>query len=1266
MTIQPTPNQQKAIDIDGCNLLVSASAGSGKTAVLVQRILRILTDPHERVSLDHLLIVTFTKAAAKDMKAKLQKELTQRIDSIHLDAADNLQQRQLRSQQDWLIQQLRLLNVADITTTDAFCMQLVRRYFYVIDLDPSFRMMDNNEQILLKQQVWENVREELFTQAYQHANNDFIQLTRNFSNDRNDDGLYNVIQKILSYADVHPQPEEWLRQLVKPYEVGEQLMASDIYQQLLPILQANLQDIANNLQLAHKLLMTVDATATWVQKYQVVFDQVQQQLDNLRAQLTTGTWDDLRQIINNLYISTPRDSKKVDKTITAQLKIVIANIKDTYKTLQTYFILPEKILLNVSQDAAKLVNELVTVVIKYRQQLNNVKRQRNMVTFNDIEHFAYQILHSDKYPQVIKDIQSQYREIMIDEYQDTNELQEAILQSISNPKYGNRFMVGDMKQSIYGFRQANPKLFQDKLNTYQTQLNALAQQPDNGIKINLDDNFRSVAGIDAFVNMIFSQIMDQQLGGSDYLHDGMLRFGAKYYDKRQHDSTYPATEIMLYDPHQNSEQNTSAMFDSKEEAAAIIVARKIKQLVNHDQIYVDGKWQSLTYGDIMILARNRHYNLALTDVFEQMHIPIHVNDVENYFQTTEIQIMLALLQIIDNPDQDIPLVAVLRSPMFALGENNLAKIRIHQRQGSYYQAVQAFISDKATDSDLRSNLTNFMTVLNDLRDFASHESLSTLIWHIYQVTGWLDYVGGMPNGQQRQANLHALYDRAQIYEDNGFQGLFQFVQFIKQLQQENRDLSEAVAYQEDDAVQVTTIHGSKGLQAPVVILMGLEHKFNQEDLNANTLIDENGLGIKYLTPSHLLLNTLQYEVQHERMKKELAAEEMRLLYVALTRAEQKLILVGELGKTYSQILSKWQQDTDGCITSLLPLSSRLKANNYLKWIGMSLVREVNFADHREGHLLNDQANFDVAILMPTTLQTDEQQSNIWQAYPRGNNVAQLYVLSAQLYALSAHNEPFADQATLLKLLNGKYANIQATMTTAYQAVSKAKQYFDDPDNQSMHVMLPDHPIAYSAQDNNKFHFDDDEFATPRFIDVNEKQPSPSAIGTATHLLLQKINLEQQPTHATLAQLLTDCEAMGIITPNVALYVNLDHILRLFNNQLGQLLLQYPKHVHREQPFAMIMPATKLFSHLNTNEQSAILIHGIIDGYLCLPNNEVILFDYKTDRITNEKSLQNALSHYRGQLALYADALMTIIPNANIIHRYLYFLDIDELIDLNHQ
>lgn len=1243
MAIKPTPDQQKAITTRGSNVLVSASAGSGKTAVLVQRIITMLTDnPH--IGLDHLLVVTFTKAAAKDMKDKLQKALTDKINAIHPTNND-----QLVAQQKWLVQQLHLLNIADITTIDAFCMELVKRYFYVLGIDPSFRMLDDNEQVLLKQQVWEQVREAYYADDEKNENNDFIRLTNNFSNDRNDDGLYNIVQRLLTFADVHPEPEKWLKQLIKPYQITSPLVKSDLYQhQLLPILQADVANIKQRLTKALAILDDYD-----VKNYRQKFiAPLQEHVAALQTKLVNGSWDKLRQLVN--YKATkPRKltGKNKDEQLVQlieQLQKNIDAINDIFEDMRQYFKLPEKTIITISQKSQVIINKLIDVVITYRAALTKEKQRRNVVNFNDIEHYAYQILHTENkdYQHVITDIQNQYTEIMIDEYQDTNELQEAILKTISNPHHGNRFMVGDMKQSIYGFRQANPQLFQAKLDVYQSEENDVSSQPDNGIKITLADNFRSVAGIDSFVNMIFKQIMDRQVGGSDYYHQGMLKFGATYYAETQQQATDNATDIIFY----NNETPQKAMSD--EETAAMIVAKKIKQLVGHQKIWDKDQqaWREIQYQDIMILARSHHYNLELTNIFSQMNIPVHINDVPNYFQTIEIQIMISLLQIIDNPDQDIPLVAVLRSPMFGFDENELALIRINHPDDSYYQAVKAFLNSSDISQETYQHLRYFMNVLNKLRDYASQNQLSNLIWEIYQTTGWLDYVGGMPNGKQRQANLHALYERAQQYEDNGFQGLFQFIRFIEQLQQDDHDLNEAVTYQDINAVQVTTIHGSKGLQAPVIILMGIDKQFNQQDLKSQALIDDHGLGIQYLTPrSHLRIPTLQYTIQKYHMKKVAISEEMRLLYVALTRAEQRLVIVGKLKDDYQKTIADWQEKISDDRDILLPLNVRL-SNNYLQWLGLSLIRHPHYQNHREGYLIDDVTNFNVDYQKIADNDTDDA---IWQAYPRGNNVATLNELTKTI-------QPVTNE-TLQKLLCDAYANLAATQTTAYQAVSKAKSYFEDPDNQEMPMLTT---TSYTS--NKTFIDNDDDFGMPQFInhDHNAKV-NAATIGTATHLLLQKINLHQQPTMTTLQQLLQNCVATGLITDNVADKINLSHIMNLFTNELGKQMLQYPDQVYREQPFAMIMPAKKLFKQLSVHEDSPLLIHGIIDGYLLLPHNEVILFDYKTDRINNNDKLQSALKRYYGQLALYADALMTMLPNIKIIHKYLYFLDINQLIDLNH-
>lgn len=546
--------------------------------------------------------------------------------------------------------------------------------------------------------------------------------------------------------------------------------------------------------------------------------------------------------------------------------------------------LPEEATAEAMNNSRGIVAELAAVVQQFATAYDAEKRRRHVWEFSDIEHFALQILQAPA-PEAIavrEQLSKDYHEIMVDEYQDTNELQEAIVTTLAHEHPGNLFMVGDIKQSIYRFRLAEPKLFIDKFNRYQA-------DPDAGKEITLAENFRSMKNVDAFTNLIFTQIMDEQLGQIKYAGSAKLVYGANYPD------TLPNVAfLMIYDTEAPSDAGADDAPDG-DAGQVTLIAQQIRELLAKETQIWDRSEQQLRplkYEDIAIISSTKKNNLEIQDQFGRADIPVQINDAQSYFKTTEVQIMMSMLQIIDNPYQDIPLAAVLRSPIVGLNENELAYLRINDKSDDYYSALLHFYQGYQDEyagnhyaDELYPKIQKFLEQLQQFQTTARQKQLATLIWQIYQTTGFLDYVAGMPAGPQRQANLHALYERAADYEQNGFKGLFQFVRFIERMQRNDHDLAEAKTRATENAVQVMTIHGSKGLEFPVVFLLNASKKFNMQDLTDHAVLNNQlGIGIDYFDPEkRVAAPTLPKLVIQAATRKEALAEEMRKLYVALTR-----------------------------------------------------------------------------------------------------------------------------------------------------------------------------------------------------------------------------------------------------------------------------------------------------------------------------------------------------------------------------------------------
>lgn len=1239
-----TASQQAAIDQQGNNLLVSASAGSGKTTVLIERIMRKIK---AGTDIDQLLVVTFTNLAAKHMKQKLEKRLNAELSTF---LAAHPKATMASPELQPLRRQLNLLGVANISTLDAFCNRLIQRYYYVINLDPVFRLLtDNTEGLLIRDQVWDTVREKL----YEDDGEVFALLTANFSNDRSDDGLSRLIMRLYDFAQSTPDPVAWLQQLPATYHLdGDHVTTSSFYQQqVLPQLMPLFQNMLTTIQQG-----LVQAEANELKPATIKnLESAQAELTELVANVTTMDWNALRAVCQNFKIGTIAKKYKDDVTRTmvgTAINTQVAEVKKTMSKLaDDYFMSDEQQVLDIMTGAEALVTELVKATLAFKDAFAAEKRRRHVLDFNDLEHLSLQILTSqnESGQAALAQLQAQFSEVMVDEYQDINSLQETILQLLSQSTPGNMFMVGDVKQSIYQFRLADPLLF---LHKYQD----FGANPEHGDRIVLAENFRSVENVDQLTNLIFSQIMDAPVGQIDYDQAAYLKYGPKDYP-----SDLPqTTSLMLYQSGEAATEDDASdeadfAIDDPALGSIMMVAQKILTLKAEDHPIYDRATQTyrpLRYSDVALLVPTRNHNLSIVDVFKRLHIPIVVNDAQNYFQTTEIRIMMALLTIIDNPYQDIPLVAVLRSPMVGLDENQLVYLRIQNKTSDYFQALRDFYerypgqAHDAYGDAVYDKIDRFMTQLTEFRDLARRNQLVTLIWRIYDRTGFLDYVGGMPAGPQRQANLHALYERAHAYEEGSFKGLFQFVRFIKRMQEKDEDLASAVAETSTEAVSVMTIHGSKGLEFPVVFIMDLDKRFNQTDLNASALLDRQaGIGITYLDPeTRVKYPTLPRLVARQVAGKKLRAEEMRKLYVAITRAEQQLYLVGTV-KDIETATQQWRR-TFSTPERLLPATLRVAANNALDWVGMSLIRHVDFKDYWDGdqpqmQFTTADARVTIELGDATTIETAAAESTA-----TANQSA-----VEQVEADVTVDIDDMTRQQISRILNFSYPAQVATTTTAYQSVSEVKRVFEDPDT----PLMNENPTVSTKQSRVHNRYVADSLTLPKFLQTTQA-PTGAEIGSATHLVLEQLDIHKPVTTEAVQATIADLVAKQVLTSAIGDQIQIEPILSFYDSTLGQQLLAQPDQVHREVPFSLLLPAQALFDGFEADGNSKILIHGIIDGYL-QTDEALILFDYKTDHVAHADDL---LGKYAGQVKLYGAALQSMLQRP-VTQQYLYSLGHHELV-----
>ena len=1241
-----TDEQWQAIHSTGNNLLLSASAGSGKTRVLVERVLAKVKAGED---IDRLLIVTFTRAAAKEMKDRIREEFQQQIN-----------QTDDKAQQAHLVRQLSLLPGAYISTIHSFCSEVVRRFYYLIDFDPVFSMLTNETELaILQDDIWADLRESYFSGEQAE---DFTRLSTVFSSDRKDEGLTELVQKVYRQSQAQPDPKQWLDRLDTLFEVSSgdfyvQPLWRDLLQpQMIEILENNLFILSNALEKL-QTYPDLEKNIEIVEYDKNMTGQILESVKNdefSKARATALSWKEGSKAWSRVRKGISEEALDFQK----EIKPLRDAAKDSLNKdlLQHYFIFPLDEQLSMAGEMKDYIQTLKTVVGDYTEAYQAYKSRHKLLDFNDLEHFTYQILtqtNEDGNREARDYYRQCFSEILIDEYQDTNILQEKILETIAAPENqpGNRFMVGDVKQSIYRFRMAEPDLFMQKYDEYAHQ--------EAGQRIILQENFRSRSDVVDFVNLIFMQIMDRRVGEMAYDEQAELVTG--YQDFPDSDSFH--TEILIYT--QESDEEASLEEDKLQyylsdvrKAEILLAAQKIKDLVAGGFEIYDKKLKSnrpISYRDIVLLTRKKASNFDIQSIFAEYGIETIIPKTENYFQTTEVSIMMSVLNIIDNPRQDIALAAVLRSPVLHLDENDLAQIRIHNQTSDYYGAFMSFVHSQAAqvaDPGLHEKLVSFNEQLNRWREASKRLSISELIWKIYNESGFMDYAGGMPNGKQRKANLHALYKHALDFEEMNQMGLYSFIRFIERMQERDDDLSEPLALADDqEAVQVMTVHNSKGLEFPVVILLGLSGQINRQDYTKDVIIDKNyGLASKYINPvQRIKADTLQSAALESEIKRRSYSEEMRVLYVAFTRAEQKLILIGNTDKKDS-LIKRWSE-VEGLDDVVLPEDARLKSSNVMDWIGKAVYRHHDFegdaaVPHRKSSLYNHPARFQLEFISQTDLLSkllEETEADLpldwYKEVKSGKGI---------------EKDPRVDLA--VGLMTAQYEYPLAAQTTSYQSVSEIKRVFEDPDMKDLLQLDASEPLGQNR-------YVIDELERPQFI-AESTAASPAEIGMATHLLLQSLNFSQKATRSDVQAVISRLIEERRLNRQVAERIRIDSIMNFLETELADRMIRHSDSLEREVSFSLKLPADQIFSNINAGED--ILVHGIADGYF-EEDGELVLFDYKTDAIQRfgDRGIEIMLEKYQGQVNLYDLALENILGK-KVKESYLVLLDTNQIVQVNQQ
>ena len=885
-----TKEQKRAIEEKGNNILVAAAAGSGKTTVLVERVIqKIIKD---RIDIDRLLIVTFTNAAASEMRERILNALYKEIDKNPTDIH--------------LQKQIVLLNKANICTIDAFCLEIIKNNFFEIGISSNFRIADNIELELLKQEAMED----LFEKLYLDRDKKFEKLIDIYAGYKGDETLKELIFKIYDNIQSNPFQYEWLDEKIEYFNVKkhieEDFSKSKWGKVLIENYRNEIIDEINSLKVIKNRLQNY----TELEKYYNVINNDIDGLNDVKNSL--NNWDEAYNVSNNLKFKTWPTDKKVTMDLKDEAKSARDIIKEKYnKITKKTFIYNSKEAYQDIYEMYDILKNLGDLVVKFAKCFEEKKLEKNIMDFGDIEHNALKILiKKDKNgnyipSEIAEKLKDKFEEIAIDEYQDSNLIQEYILTSIS--KGNNIFMVGDVKQSIYKFRQARPELFLEKYETYS---NDISENGIKGVKIQLFKNFRSRKSVIDLTNLLFDNIMSKKLGDIEYTKQEYLNFAANFQDSEDNKNK---AELHIIDLKNSQKEDESIYEDDiyededkleenkkleKPEIEAKYVAGEIKRIIDSEYKIYDKNvgYRNIQYKDIVILLRatsmvSNIYEKELYDI----GIPVYSDTGEDYLETLEIQRIISLLKIIDNPYQDIPLLTVLRSPIFDFSDEELTTIRLVNRENYFYKTMEEAIENNSLEDSTKNKIKNLISSIEKWREEEKYLKLNELIWKIYIDTGYYSYVGLTKNGELKQANLKLLFEKAKDYEKISFKGLFNFVKYIEKIKKSNADMNSAkIIGENENVVRIMSIHKSKGLEFPVVFLCRSDKNINMRSLNENILLDQDlGIGPKYINYERKIeYNTAAREAVRLKSKNESISEEMRILYVALTRAKEKLIIVG--------------------------------------------------------------------------------------------------------------------------------------------------------------------------------------------------------------------------------------------------------------------------------------------------------------------------------------------------------------------------------------
>lgn len=1208
-----TNEQQAAIDSRGQTLLLSAAAGSGKTAVLVERIIRRLLDKEYPIDITELLVVTFTKAAAAEMRDRIGTALMKALSETKDPRVER---------------QLALLPSAQISTLHAFCQHVIRKYFYTIDLDPAFSIAGEEELNLLRRQVLEDV----FLSYYEDDEKASIlyPLADMFGSDRGDDILMDTVSRMYIYARSLAWPEHWLKEAARSYDVAPDAVIDDMVWAG-PIKDAVRRILEEDARLYDGVLYHLRQR----EAFAPACDTFVAEQAALRQAAQARSWNDLSRFVRAIDFPRLKSLRKLsddDKAVWERCKKVRDDVKkDVIKTLQAvYFSATPEEWLDGMRAMKPIMDGLVTLTLDFAKAYGAAKKEKGWIDFSDLEHFCLQILLApDASPEhpvpsaAAEELRSQYEEVFIDEYQDTNGVQELITRLVSGED--NRFMVGDIKQSIYRFRLADPTLFLEKYHSFSRDEKAVQRC------IDLGRNFRSVPVVLDAVNAVFSRAMTAEAAGMDYGEREKLYAGRQAPDDERWNGG-PVEVDIVPTPSDEEDDDGSTAFEKE----CRFIAGRIGELLASGRMAArkDGTLEPLSYRHIVVLLRSMAGKAdVLIQALQEGGIPSYAEQSGGYFAAVEVQVMLALLRCIDNPEQDLAMAAVLRSPLVGLDETALAGVRL-AGDGTLWQNLPAFVASLPDGVDEKEDLQQFMAAFDSWRTYSRRHGVAELLQRLYDDTAYVDFVGAMPGGDVRQANLKALYDRARQYEEAGFRGLFRYLQLMDKMKEDGLDLAPAkVVSEKEDVVRIMSIHKSKGLEFPVVFVADMGKAFNRRDTQDQILFHNRlGIGLKQYDPEwRMSYPTLIWSGIAAQLRWEGTAEEERILYVAMTRARDQLILTGHS----SHIDRDWQRWT----SRLNPA----QAKSYFDWVMPAALAP--FGAKADADYARPGAAWQDAIW----------QVRIARAVPAGTVEEGAYDGEPRLEALRRGDLTGTPVPSWLdEQLSWQYAYPQAVRTAAKFSVSEVKRRYQELHSDELQdeaaLSVPAAAVIPTAPG------EDDAFAAlPPWLAGEEAAVSGAQRGTALHKALQYITPAADQTTATLRREIDAFVRQGLLSREEAKLVYVPVLAAFCQSDIGRRMAESPE-LHREYPFTVLLAGGDPLPETETGEQ--ILIQGVID---CLfrEDDAWILVDYKSDRLETADAFR---SRYAVQLALYKRAVEQI-THRPVEETYIYSLHLQQEIRL---